>query len=488
MEGVMAKKILLERDIRKWYAISCPVAGVRFDERTLQLLDADGDGHIRTPEVISAIDFMESRSVSYGQLFTRDEADEKKLADVLSLQADLAKLEPSELDRAAMEQWIEKGKTPEVAAAGDNTADAEAALSKVEDVIDRYFTVPEDMPLVTEEPDCTLPLKTHINPAYFEDVCEFADKCVKPLLGERDELTRLEWKRVKAAFAPYRAWIKAKPVMNAEAKAKLDAEEKFYRFKLHLGPFIDNYITMKNLYRGGHEAMFQCGRLRIDGRELDLCFHVENEAAHSALTVKSNCCVLYLKLSRPAEKKTRNICAAVTAGTVASLYVGRNGVFYDRDGLDWEAVITKIVENQVSLREAFWLPWKKLGEGVSGTVKKFLGDKQSKASAGVATGVKSAEQSGAVLASSMAAVGIAVGMVGAAAASVVAVLSGLHPWWKIIVAVVSVVLGVSVPSMLLTYLKLRRRDIGAILNASGWAINRRMRFSMRLARMFTRCA
>ena len=127
----MAKKVKLERDIRKWYAISCPVAGLRFDARTLQLLDTDGDGHIRTPEVLAAIDFMESRDVAYEELFSHDDAAEKKLADVVARQSDLAELEPSELDRAAMEEWEAKGKTREVAIAGDDTASAEAALSAV---------------------------------------------------------------------------------------------------------------------------------------------------------------------------------------------------------------------------------------------------------------------------------------------------------------------------------------------------------------------
>ena len=33
-----------------------------------------------------------------------------------------------------------------------------------------------------------------------------------------------------------------------------------------------------------------------------------------------------------------------------------------------------------------------------------------------------------------------------------------------------------------------RRDLAAILNAGGWAVNRQMRFSMKRAREFTKCA
>jgi len=39
---------------------------------------------------------------------------------------------------------------------------------------------------------------------------------------------------------------------------------------------------------------------------------------------------------------------------------GRNGIFYDRKGRDWDATITKIVDNPISIRQAFWSPYKKL--------------------------------------------------------------------------------------------------------------------------------
>ena len=91
------------------------------------------------------------------------------------------------------------------------------------------------------------------------------------------------------------------------------------------------------------------------------------------------------------------------------------------------------------------------------------------------------------MASSVAAIGIGIGMVGAACASIMAAVSTMV-WWQVLVAIAAVIAVVSVPSVILTWFKLRRRDLGAILNACGWAINRPMRFSMRLARTFTACA
>ena len=480
-------KLAVPEDLKDWYAISCPVKGQRFDARTLALLDSDGDGRIRSDEVKAALAFLAGKGVSVDDLFGDHAADEAALAENQARQSDLEKVEATEAEKAAVAEWEAKGREASVAVCGEATADAEAALAAVEPVVDAFFTPPDDLPLVTEEPDKALPLRDHLNPKHLEAVLAFAEKCVKPVLGERETLTRMDWKAVKAAFAPFREWRAAKPALHAEAKDALVEEERLLRYRIHLGEFLQNYVTMDRLYDANDLAVFQTGVLRIDGKELNLCFHVESEAAHSALSGKSECCVVYLKLSRPKDAAERSVCAVVTAGTIGGLYVGRNGVFYDRDGSDWEAVVTKVVEAQVSLAEAFWAPWRKLGAGVADAAKKFLGDRQAKSVERVQKGAESAQAGGAALASSVAAVGIGVGMVGAAVASLAAAVRGMGPW-QILAAVLAAVLAVSLPSAALTWFKLRRRDLGAILNASGWAVNRQMRFSMARARGFTRCA
>lgn len=43
-----------ELDQKLRVALSCPVRGLEFDERTLALLDTDKDGRVRAPEIIAA--------------------------------------------------------------------------------------------------------------------------------------------------------------------------------------------------------------------------------------------------------------------------------------------------------------------------------------------------------------------------------------------------------------------------------------------------
>lgn len=483
------KKPKICADLKSWYAISCPVSGLRFDQRTLEFLDSDRDGFIRSPEVKAALEFLESKGVTLEDLYNPSASDEAKLSEIIEREAALDKEQPSPEELSAMAEWEKCGTTPEISAYGRDTAAAEAALSAVEKIVDGFFAPPDDMPLVIDGPEAELPLRDKLNPRYADIIADFAEKCIVPVFGpEKRSINRQEWKTVKEKLCAYRKWIRSKPVMCADAKSILAQEEKLIRFKLHLGEFLDNYVSMKKIYDGSGEAIFQTGVLRLDGREMSLCFHVDSEASHSALVAKSNCCVLYLKLTRPSEGAERTVCAVVTAGRVASLYSGRNGVFYDRDGKDWLAVVTKVVESQVSLVEAFWSPWRKIGEGVASAVKKFIGDKQTKSVTSAESAVKNAQDGGggAAMASSVAAIGIGIGMMGAAAASLMAAVSQMV-WWQLLVGVAAVVLVVSLPSVVLTWFKLRRRDLGAILNASGWAINRPMRFSMRRADDFTKC-
>ena len=480
---------LKELDRKLWTVLSCPLKGLRFDQRTLEFLDSDHDGHVRAPEVLAAIDWLKGKGVNFDSLFKKDDADVKALDDVTAQQAALDKAPPSKEDLAAMKAWEEApSKDASILPFGDKTAAANDALAAVEPTIDAFFAVPDDMPLVTEEADKVLPLKKNLNPKWSAAVGAFATAVLD---SNAESLSRSDWAAAKAKLAPYRAWCASKPVMAADAKAKLEEQEKLLRLKLNFVEFLRNFVNQGGLYDYGSLAIYQTGTLYIDAREMPLTFHVDDAGAHSALAGRSECYLLYLKLTRDGGKASRTVCAAVTAGFAGSLWVGKNGVFIDRDGLDWDATVTSVVEKQISLREAFWAPWKKIFTTVAEQAKKFLGSKQDAAVANVTTKATAApaapadkSSNGAAIASSIAAIGIGVGMLGTACAALIGLVAGL-PLWKVALGLLCVLLIVSLPSVILTYFKLRKRDIGAILNACGWAVNRPLYFSMKRAKLFT---
>ena len=49
---------LEELDQKLWVALSCPVKGLFYDERTLDMLDSDRDGRVRVPEILGACKWL----------------------------------------------------------------------------------------------------------------------------------------------------------------------------------------------------------------------------------------------------------------------------------------------------------------------------------------------------------------------------------------------------------------------------------------------
>ena len=55
-------------DQKLWVALSCPVKGLELDEKTLALIDTDGDSRIRVPELLAAIKWAAARVNDPGDL------------------------------------------------------------------------------------------------------------------------------------------------------------------------------------------------------------------------------------------------------------------------------------------------------------------------------------------------------------------------------------------------------------------------------------
>ena len=255
---------LKDLDQKYWTALAASNTGLRFDSRTLEFLDTDGDGRVRVPELLAAIDFLESRGVDLDSLFVEDPEDEKKLSEISGKLADLAKVEPSDAEKAAMKAWEDApANDASIMPLKEATADANAALAAVEPLLEKFFTPAEDAPLVMEGPEVSLPLKGNINPKHADAIAAFVEKCVKPLVGEVEDLKRADFLKVKAAFAPYRAWVASKPVMNANAKAELETEERTVRYRMHLVEYIRNFVNQTNLYSCETEPIYLTGTLFI---------------------------------------------------------------------------------------------------------------------------------------------------------------------------------------------------------------------------------
>jgi hypothetical protein len=273
---------------------------------------------------------------------------------------------------------------------------------------------------------------------------------------------------------------------------------------------INNFVVFRDFYATGHRAIFEAGTLFIDGRSCDLCVKVNDIAKHAELASLSKTYLLYCDCSREAGKHKMTIAAAMTNGDSDNLMIGRNGVFYDRNGLDWDASIIKIMDYPISVKQAFWLPYKKVGEFIRTQLEKFAKTRE----AGTITMAQSATKldntkvdpkTGVVpqahiqiappptpvdvgkFAGIFAAIGLAIGAIGTAIASILGGFLALK-FWQMPLVIAGLILTISLPSMLFAWLKLRQRNLGPLLDACGWAINTRAKINVPFGATLTQVA
>ena len=149
--------------------------------------------------------------------------------------------------------------------------------------------------------------------------------------------------------------------------------------------------------------------------------------------------------------------------------------------------MVEIVENPISLWEAVMAPFQRLARAVTGKIEKITGAAEEKLDAAgseAVTGVQAAfakkqpasqvpsAPSGQALGGLLAGGGIALAALGSSAAFVVKTFASLT-WQSTLAGILAAVAAVAIPASFVAHLKLRRRDLSAILEASGWAINAR---------------
>ena len=87
------------------------------------------------------------------------------------------------------------------------------------------------------------------------------------------------------------------------------------------------------------------------------------------------------------------IVAAVTVGEVGNLIVGKNAVYYDNAGVEWDAVITKVVDNPISVMQAFWNPYRRMATAVENLINKSAAEKDAKMMANATAKINAAPTS-----------------------------------------------------------------------------------------------
>lgn len=399
----------------------------------------------------------------------------------------------------------------------ESTASLDVQTSLINNIsADNLSTKSDDIanyPLVRISGQTEIDLNAAVNPAwskYFNIIKNVVDK-------DKTSITEDDWTAIGGKFAAYAAWKAAKPANSVETlgidnikrilqqdnkaslleivaqdialKEEADNIELVDRF-LHIYKdfyrLLKNFVTFHDFYDKSEDvkAIFQSGTLIIDQRACKLCIRINDTAKHSASAAPSGMYIIYCDCTTKTKPAKIQIAAAVTVGDIGALAVGKNGIYYDEDGLEWDAVVTKIVDNPINISQSFWSPYRRMATAIENLINKSAAEKDSKMMAKATAEITAAPAKTtadaktaatppfdiAKFAGIFAAIGMAVGMIGTALASIFNGLFALK-WWQFILVFVSIILLISGPAMVMAWLKMRRRNIAPLLNANGWAIN-----------------
>jgi hypothetical protein len=386
----------------------------------------------------------------------------------------------------------------------------------------------EALPLARVSATSKLPIRKGVNPEWQPRMDLLCEKVLHPLgFDSDDSLGISQWQKVKTRFEAYRVWRQSKPetgveqlkinrvrellASNLESKleALLDADaqlapemkaidsvEKLARYHRDLIHILNNFVNFNQFYDESLSAIFQAGELFLDGRECRLCLRVGDPTKHAVLATLSRAFVAYCECRRKDSPQKFYIAAIFSAGDSANLIVGRNGVFRDRSGRLWDTTIVRLIENPISIHEAFLRPYVRIGRFIGEKIERWAVTRDQAMQKQMETGVESVaidsnasntNKNGPAIggvAAMLAAGGIALGAIGAGLASLFSTMKALT-WWELPLVILGVILMISLPSMVIAWLKLRKRTLAPLLDASGWAVNGRTLISAKLGRVLT---
>ena len=459
--------------------------------------------------------------------------------------ADIEKFFVALADYAA---WATAGAAAAVLPLGDQTSAASAAIAAVRAKIDDFFArcrlaafdaralaalnrseteflaiaakeltrsaaEVAGFPLARIEAGRMLPLLDGVNPAWSAALATLHAAAVTPIFGAaKTTLTAAEWADLQTRFTAHDAWAAAKAGAACEklglaraqeilaskgrdALATLLAEdlslapqfaamagvERLARYHRDLRSLLHNFVNFADFYSRDRWAVFQAGTLFLDSRSTEFCVRID---APNPLAVMSKAYIAYCSCTR-AGCPPMNLAACFTQGDSDYLFVGRHGVFYDRAGRDWDAVITGIVDNPISIRQAFWSPYKKFLRMIEEQVAKRAAAAEAASNARLATAAEKTANADAVKVEppnkvdvgAVAAIGVAISGAVTAITLILGYVFALKLWQYPLV-LVGLVLVISAPSMLIAWLKLRQRTLGPLLEGNGWAVNGRVKINI----------
>lgn len=398
-------------------------------------------------------------------------------------------------------------------AADASAADPDAALAAA--------------PIARILPDGRLPLTGElVNPMSSDMLSSLRNGLFTRVLGKTpDAISKDEWAIVRNALAPYAKYLAEKKGAIVESFAEADLRawkdsdfeaqsealqtqdrivsdrvaafadlERLLLFHRRLPRFVNNFVSLPEFYDPKQVALFERGRLLIDGRWFNFCMEVPDAAAHAKVAKAAGIFTIYAKITPP-DGPAFTVISPATTGTRGNLEVGKRGVFFNLQGVEYDAIVVSIIENPISLTEAVLAPFKNIANMVMGKIESLSQQAQSsiEKSAELVTndalsGKPVAKPAPAAPAQNFGSLFMGISVSVAALSSGFAFFAknfaamSVRARFGTAIAAILIVLG---PILLAGIVKLMRQNIGPLLEGAGWSINKPMGLTTSLRRQLT---
>ena len=535
--------------------------------------DRNGDGVIVPESDLTAdLQYLVKMVIASGRKsLDRSGNDGISLADLESFEAAL---------KRRLELLKVKDEDPEILIFGENSAELYQLFADCEPLLDGYFLnsateeflltdperavkkefsadlmVPADVRQALENAALAIPagggkldISAPLNPLYAEKIRQLAASPVFAGHLDGSVLTEAEYRKIKEQFVPFAKWrqeitlddgLTGFTVDELQKLAAIDSAElkeliasdlsfapvvsagetllKLALFQQHMLKFLNNFVSLSELFNPLAPSHLQMGKLVMDGRHFTLAVKVKNPVEHKKIITTSNICVIYVEISRTNGSATLKqlLAVAVTSGTMRSLFIGKHGVFFDTDGVIYDAVIRDIAEQPVSIKEAFLAPFYRFADFISKQTEKIFntrnaevqksmsaelnksqlatvpkvppapGQKAPVPAAAPASAVPpSAPATGSNISMLLMGGGIGLAALGSSVAFIAKSLQNVS-----FTTILSVLIGIVVifggPSVIIALIKLFNRDLSRFLESCGCAVNHPMRLSRKMGLIFT---
>ncbi len=311
--------------------------------------------------------------------------------------------------------------------------------------------------------------------------------------------------------------------IGRELEAVQDLEHLILLQKWYL-KICRNFVNFHNLYDPGERALFEMGTLVMGGRMFNLNVKVQDINKHSKLAENSGMLLLYSEVTSADPAETFHMVTPVTSMTLGRLGPDRHGVLFDVDGRQWTVRVVKVVDNPISLWDEMKKPFIRIGKIIGSSFQKLAGGAEKSIGTAVSSQITNVEktvkgslsttmkeapkqnaaapapetptaapQPAPARASSarewLFSGSVALAALGSSFAFISKTVSELklEKVYQIgliglVVLAIALVL-IMIPLLLIADYRLQHRNLGSLLEASGWAINAEMRVTRRLAKV-----